>query len=388
MICELTVEDGQCRLLNLAPRSQPQAGRLLIGRLVDEALALLPNIVPVCGRAHSLAMLGAVESALGIEITPAQAAARDVIALLETAVNVAWRLAIDWPALIGQPPQPERVAAVKRAGINVAAALGLRPRWSGIDCPTSDANARGAEPALGALRRELKALFPEATAVASLDQTLDAMRVGSSVPARMIAATLTPEFACLGDHDAPLLETPNAAWFKQRLCDEEFGDRPTVDGLPAEVGPLCDAPQPIMQAAMARWGRNLTCRLLAAALQSIVVEERLRRAVLRLEADDRAPARFEGRGTGSAVVETARGPLAYYVAVANGRIMDIRSAAPTEWNFHPRGPFVQALARVERTPNPEYAVRLLARSFDPCVPLHVKLANPQPSIKGEALLHA
>src|SRR3546814_14795102 len=48
-------------------------------------------------------------------------------------------------------------------------------------------------------------------------------------------------------------------------------------------------------------------------------------------------------GSGCAVAETVRGPLAYWVRLAAGRIADLRSVAPTAWVLHPRGALVRWL---------------------------------------------
>ena len=48
--------------------------------------------------------------------------------------------------------------------------------------------------------------------------------------------------------------------------------------------------------------------------------------------------------TGYASVESPRGRLYYFAVVqGDGRLRDARVVAPTEWNFHPDGPFARAL---------------------------------------------
>ena len=72
----------------------------------------------------------------------------------------------------------------------------------------------------------------------------------------------------------------------------------------------------------------------------------------------------------------ARSPT--IVETAGGRAQTLRSVAPTEWNFHPAGPFMAALARAPRVADPIFAARLLAASFDPCVPFRIE-ASARPS---------
>ena len=75
------------------------------------------------------------------------------------------------------------------------------------------------------------------------------------------------------------------------------------------------------------------------------------RALDRLADDDPLEVDLTRAGHGAGVVETARGPLAYFVDAADGRVRRLRSVAPTEWNFHPDGPFIAALdARACKSP--------------------------------------
>ena len=68
----------------------------------------------------------------------------------------------------------------------------------------------------------------------------------------------------------------DADWFAARLAAEpHFSDAPTLDGTPAEVGPLAAQRHPLVAEAIAHWGPTLATRLLAAALDAPVVAGRL-----------------------------------------------------------------------------------------------------------------
>jgi Ni,Fe-hydrogenase I large subunit len=170
----------------------------------------------------------------------------------------------------------------------------------------------------------------------------------------------------------------DADWFAARLASEpDFADAPTLDGVPAEVGALAARRHPLVAEALAHWGPTLATRLLAAALDAPVVAGRLCRALDRLADDDAAEVDLLRSGRGAGVVETARGPLAYYVETAGGRAQTLRSVAPTEWNFHPAGPLMIALADAPKVDEPIFAARLLAASFDPCVPFTIGLPRDE-----------
>jgi Ni,Fe-hydrogenase III large subunit len=73
---------------------------------------------------------------------------------------------------------------------------------------------------------------------------------------------------------------------------------------------------------------------------------------------------------GFAAVESPRGRLYYLVtATADGRLADARVLAPTDWNFHPQGPFARALAGFRPVGDPITAITGLAKFFCPCVAL-------------------
>ncbi len=78
--------------------------------------------------------------------------------------------------------------------------------------------------------------------------------------------------------------------------------------------------------------------------------------------------------TGYASVESPRGRLYYFAVVqGDGRLRDARVVAPTEWNFHPEGPFARALIGSRPDGEPLAAVARMAAQFSPCVAVDVVL---------------
>lgn len=76
-----------------------------------------------------------------------------------------------------------------------------------------------------------------------------------------------------------------------------------------------------------------------------------------------------GPGRAAAAVECARGRLYHAVELdAQGRISRFEFLAPTEWNFHRRGPLVRNLQGAVLTARRRCdEVRALIASLDPCV---------------------
>ncbi len=107
--------------------------------------------------------------------------------------------------------------------------------------------------------------------------------------------------------------------------------------------------------------------------------DRLSRAAAGEETDQAeahrvAPAVREG----FAAVETSRGRLGHWTRLSrDGKIEDYAIVAPTEWNFHPAGPFVAAVlgARVSKA-TAAASIARLAGLFDPCVLYRVEVVEP------------
>jgi len=351
---------------------------------------LLSRLFPLCGTAHAVVGLAAIEAALGIEVSPAQFAFRELMLLAEHGAALGWRILMDWPPLLGDPPEVRTCADIRHAAAAVST-IAEHGAWARIGGARLRPDRDDLRQAMSELARMLGELFPEARHTALTWSNLESsLWGGTSVPARLINVARTGMLTDYGQHDRPLLPSMDATWFAARLTTEpRFSDAPTFDGTPAEVGPLAAQRHPLVADALAHWGATLATRLLAAALDAPVVAGRLGRALQALADDD--PIEFDATrpGRGGGVVETARGPLAYVVEAADGRVRILRSVAPTEWNFHPNGPFVAALDAAPRVPDPVLAARLLAASFDPCVHFRIE-ASPDHRLPAneEIALHA
>jgi Ni,Fe-hydrogenase I large subunit len=75
-----------------------------------------------------------------------------------------------------------------------------------------------------------------------------------------------------------------------------------------------------------------------------------------------------GDNLGAAAVETARGRLYHLVELdRDDRVTRFHCLAPTEWNFHPRGPLARMLRGATLAADGHDAVDQLIAAFDPCV---------------------
>jgi len=385
---DAVVADGRLIAKNLAT-SRASIVEHLVTQPVVNVPRLLSQLFPLCGMAHAAAGLQAIEAALQIQVSPMQRRFRELMLLAEHGAALGWRITMDWPLLLGEPADTRACAEIRRAVASVSTATNCR-RWAQIGGVTLRLERERLEIAVRELARVLIDLFPEAADPALSWSKLDrALQGGHSIPARLVKTARTGALTNYGRHDLPWLPSMSADWFSAHLVAAgDFCRRPTLDGTPAEVGPLAARRHPFIVAAIADWGPTLATRLLASALDAAVVAQRLRDALGSLGDDQPVAADVTRTGRGTGVVETARGPLAYLVDVADGRVRMLRSVAPTEWNFHPDGPFIAALECAPRVSDPVFAARLLAASFDPCVPFAIALTDNLPAPADAEIAHA
>ena len=81
---------------------------------------LLSRLFPLCGTAHAVAGLAAIETALEIEVSPAQRAFRELMLLAEHGAALGWRILMDWPPLLGDSPEVRACADIRRAAAAIA----------------------------------------------------------------------------------------------------------------------------------------------------------------------------------------------------------------------------------------------------------------------------
>ncbi|MEW5881675.1 MAG: nickel-dependent hydrogenase large subunit [Pseudomonadota bacterium] len=166
----------------------------------------------------------------------------------------------------------------------------------------------------------------------------------------------------------------------ERIDAYSWNKAPRYAGRVLETGALARQMldgQPLIRAEEARCGGNVYTRVLARLIE-------LARIVLAIEGwvpaiEPGAPCFSDGalphEGDAAGITEAARGSLAHWISVRNGKIANYQIVAPTTWNFSPRdaegqpGALEGALVGApvlpgEKTP---VAVQHVVRSFDPCM---------------------
>ncbi len=124
----------------------------LRGRTPEECLRLLPKLFPLCGSAHALAALQAVEHAAAIAPELDQARARATLAEADALAAHVWRSGIEWPQLAGTPTTAPLVAQARRLVGQIALAVYPQGDWQRIGGGRLDVDAAALKRALAELQ--------------------------------------------------------------------------------------------------------------------------------------------------------------------------------------------------------------------------------------------
>lgn len=142
-----------------------------------------------------------------------------------------------------------------------------------------------------------------------------------------------------------------------------FASTPEFRGGPAQTGTICREADHVLVRALQ--GAPFLQHWAARLIEWLRFAQGDRSSLL-----GRVTSACVGPGHGRAAVETGRGTLLHEVTIARERIERYVMVAPTEWNFHPRGPAWQWLqgAQVGSTAEAGELAKRVAEALDPCVP--------------------
>jgi coenzyme F420-reducing hydrogenase alpha subunit len=314
---------------------------VFVGRLPEEAAVLAKNLFSLCPAAQSLAAEAAGEAALGKTPDPARQRRRSSRLLSERFGEMLRASLLDWPQ--DDPPETESLSDLRE----ILAALRAMPE--------SDE-----EPAFfGPLEQASRRLG------------LRDFRQGNGFFARQWAEVAVDETHWrLRDVQAEFLRASDDEAVAQAMIEPKFALSPELAGRCVETG------------ASARQGgaafvNSLSGRLAARYADMAATLDVLAALVAGGEAQDGLlAARNVGPRKGFSAVDSARGRLYHALRLDGaGRIVDYRIVAPTEWNFHPDGPFVRLLlgATIGNGALARRRVERLAFVFDPCIAVGVEI---------------
>ena len=339
--------------------------RLFIGRPADEIPVLAERIYSLCGLSHAIAATRAIGAAQGAS-SRARSNQAQSIALLSERISELLRssltLALHENSAMRLDAGAMRPLAEVFSLTRDLLALAKSNRLS----TASDRDAlKSIVDKIGARARILGLPDPDMLGVRPAAGSWFGRSWREIVRGESLAACV-PDALDADDDPAVLAGL--------RSHGEAFAAAPSLPGRAPETG------------AFARHWRKTdfyagaaTARLGARMFDLSDCLERLSRAAAgeetrQDEAHGVAPAAREG----FAAVETSRGRLGHWTRLSrDGKIEDYAVVAPTEWNFHPAGPFVAAVlgARMSRA-KAAASISRLAGLFDPCVAYRVEVVEP------------
>ncbi|NEX20454.1 hypothetical protein G3480_09055 [Thiorhodococcus mannitoliphagus] len=202
-------------------------------------------------------------------------------------------------------------------------------------------------------------------------------------PARLLRSVIESDESALGSCAVAALPELDNATLAACLMGPEaasFIAQPHWGGEPHETSPLSRrAGSALIRALRASHGNGLLTRLSAQILEVAQLMVALRQpgpedAALASDADAPMP------GVGMGLAEAARGRLVHLARLENDRVLDYRILAPTEWNFHARGPVAMGLAAMPDSEDARLRRRaeLLIMAIDPCVAYDLSLVSDTP----------
>jgi Ni,Fe-hydrogenase III large subunit len=367
----LSWRDGRCHDVAVHNRRPLDVWQALVGKRVEEAVALAPLLSSICSMAQGLAGVRACEAALGVTVSPEQEHARELVAVVERLSNHLWFWLLTAPTLMGAPPRhaDARVGRAQLAEVQAAAGLAKGAvQLGGVDLSPNVAR-------LGTCLEALEAwLVAQGFAPAAPPFLEHLARLGGA-PGKAFRFVMNGPHAAAGA--TSLGARPTAAQVAASVrAEPAFARAPTVSGAPVDVGLLSTwSSHPLVAQAIAAAGPGLFARLTARYVETCALSNQLHHLAQILRPLRREPVVTRASGLGAGAAETSRGPLIHAVDVEEGRVVAWRVVAPTEWTFHPRGAVREALVGMSApdVQSAQQAARFVVTVLDPCVEFTVSM---------------
>lgn len=346
-------------------RSQrPQAlSRLFDGRAPDEAARLAGQLFSLCGFSQATAARLAVARAEGRSLDDGARRAAACGLLAERIFETLRALTLQWP---GKLPQ----------GLQAAAGTRLREALAASRALVAAAQAGQADRAT--ISAPAKALA----------EACDAVGVSPDNGGPVAGSLL---HAIARDLERDEVFTPRAV---EALCAnddpdvatllggaEAYASRPFLPGRIVETGAYARQSAAHSTACGPPRRAKVLSERLAARERDLQTASANLLALAAGQDIDLAGLMNDGHAgaSGYGVVECARGRLYHAASLdGEGRLGQYRILAPTEWNFHPAGPFVETLlsSRIGRGDVARQRAAKLAALFDPCVAFDIVVEEP------------
>lgn len=349
---DVTISNGQICAAELSANRPQGLAQMFAGRSPEEAPRLAAQIFSLCGFSQSAAAKLALGQATGKPLGQKDRTNLAAGVLAERVFETLRALVMQWPTAVGARYAPSLGPALREA-LAASQAIISAARAGREICadPVAD---------LGRVARSLGA------------HAQDSECAGDTLCAA-IAAELGEVDAFLRQTADCLTPQDDAAVVAHLRGNEVYSARPWLRGRVIETGAFArlayHLPESITYLAMR----------FAARLKDVDDSMKILNAIStgqQPEVADLMNAGELSNHSGYGVIECARGRLYHLAEIgADGRIAQYRILAPTEWNFHPAGPFAAQLlsSRVGDGEAARVKIAQLAALFDPCVAFEINL---------------
>lgn len=375
---ELRIELGAGRPPRIVS-TRPDAAKVLLGKTAEQVLATVPLVFTLCGNAQRLAASLACRAALGLGGETEADADLRMSVVLESLREHCWRILLDWPALVGRPPDKAALAALMALDRQYKSAL-----LDEAEAVNAASELPGNRFAVDRIRAELLALLDQAVfgqnltgwhQLASEADLLDWLVGQDAIAAAAIRELYRLDWLALGSTEpAWLPELASGEWFEYLAARdlERFSREPDWQGVCCESTPLSrQRRHPLLAELLVRYGNGLLARFVAVLTEVAKLVDHVAAG----EPPSQMADAFGAGASGLARVEAVRGLLMHRVEFSTGRVVDYRVIAPTEWNCRPGAVLAQGL-RALTAKDPENLRRQAAwwlQAIDPCVPYRLAL---------------
>lgn len=357
---DVEIVNGRVGAVGIVSTRPQYVARAFVGRSADETSAQVERLFALCGRSHGLAAARAAAAAIGRPIG-AKRRATDAIGLSAERIAETLRGTVLGGLARETGTIDPAIAMLLREALSAARTLMMHGlsngKHSGEQSPTLVDRLAEALRTLG---------FPTHPDVPPEPDT-PVGRLLHEAEGETAFHARTPDMLTDSDDLDVIAALRNGG--------EAFSAAPVLPGRVAETGAYARHWQRTAMAPTA-----LAARFCARLLDIAECLGLLRQAISGTLPPEEDPVRAEAVAPGEAfaALESPRGRLYHWLQV--NAVHDVERyaiLAPTEWNFHARGPLVEAL-RGAAVGSGEDARRRIARLvavFDPCVSFDVRLTE-------------
>jgi len=131
---KLVLDGGRVAQVELTSTRRTDFSQVLTGLKVDKALGLVPSLFSICASAQAVAGLEACEAALGLEADEGNRALRRALTALEAIDNHAFQFFVEWPRVVGRPPEVAPFRHVRGACQTARSSLVGAAPWARLGC--------------------------------------------------------------------------------------------------------------------------------------------------------------------------------------------------------------------------------------------------------------